>query len=119
MVKRVTEKPRNPQNAPDTLDEVAFEYFAKKFEKEGKYPEYFVAQQRSKQDKQMRIYRYYEPLLMDQACLVCHGDTIKPAVHAKIRSTYPNDKAFGYKEGELRGLIAVQILPQALAKKEN
>jgi hypothetical protein len=39
-------------------------------------------------------------------CLACHGDPqkdIQPAVLQTISKLYPDDKAIGYKEGDLRG----------------
>lgn len=117
-VKRVSEKFRNPANAPDNLDKVAFKYFAERKKETGEYPAEFILRQRYKKDKDIEIFRYYEPLLIQKPCLVCHGDAIKPDVAAAIKSRYPNDLATGYKLGELRGLIAVQVTPDALVIKK-
>lgn len=40
-------------------------------------------------------------------CLMCHGEHIEPAVHARIGGRYPGDEATGYKEGDLRGAFSV------------
>lgn len=43
-------------------------------------------------------------------CLQCHGSEkdIKPETLAKIKSLYPNDKAIGYQENEMRGLMVIK-----------
>lgn len=117
-VKRVSEKFRNPANAPDNLDQVAFKYFATRKAETGEYPSEFILRQRYKEDKDIEIFRYYEPLVMQDACMTCHGDAIKPDVAAAIKGRYPEDLATGYKLGELRGLIAVQVTPDALVIKK-
>jgi hypothetical protein len=40
-------------------------------------------------------------------CLACHGETIDPAVAGKIAELYPEDKATGFREGDLRGAFVV------------
>ncbi len=49
-------------------------------------------------------------LQMQQPCLACHGaaDTIAPEVAEKIHMLYPDDKATGYVEGQLRGAITMR-----------
>ncbi len=117
-IKRVSKKYRNPVNRPDKLDTLAFKFFEQKFAHDGKYPENFIARLRHKQDKDIEVFRYYEPLVIEKPCLACHGDNIKSKVAAKIKEYYPNDMATGYKLGDLRGLIAVEVTPDALVIKE-
>ncbi|MGA0266237.1 MAG: c-type heme family protein [Lysobacterales bacterium] len=51
---------------------------------------------------------YVEPIFMQAApCLMCHGETLAPAVAEKIRALYPNDQATGFVEGDLRGVFWV------------
>ena len=53
---------------------------------------------------------FYAPIIMKPNCLVCHG-TINETVNIKtdsiIKSLYPNDKAIGYAEGDLRGIWSI------------
>ena len=49
--------------------------------------------------------RYTAPIYVEKACLACHGDEAKRP--AFIKNKYPDDKAFGFKEGDLRGIISV------------
>jgi hypothetical protein len=46
---------------------------------------------------------------MEAACLKCHGESISPEINTMIQKQYPNDKAIGFKEGELRGVIVAEI----------
>lgn len=56
-------------------------------------------------------YRVYKPLFIEPACMKCHGNnkTINPEVQKIITEKYPNDKAIGFKEGDLRGLIVAEM----------
>jgi hypothetical protein len=49
------------------------------------------------------------PLLTGDVCLKCHGDpqTFSPELRGKIEQLYPNDKAVGFKAGDLRGVLWV------------
>lgn len=53
--------------------------------------------------------RYAKPIVMQPMCVACHGspEEISPAVQAKLKELYPDDRAVGYKPGELRGAIVV------------
>ena len=53
---------------------------------------------------------FYAPITTNSMCLQCHGSEkdIKPATLAKIKSLYPNDKAIGYQENEMRGLMVIK-----------
>jgi hypothetical protein len=45
-------------------------------------------------------------------CLTCHGTEISPAVLTRVNQLYPQDKAIGFKEGDLRGaFVVVKNLP--------
>jgi len=116
-IKRVALKYRNPANEPDKLDKLAFEYFEQMKAKDGVYPADFITRLRHKQDKDIEIFRYYEPLIIEKPCLTCHGEKLKPEVEAELKHLYPQDTATGYKLGDLRGLIAVEVTPDALVIK--
>lgn len=56
-------------------------------------------------------FTYYKPLVINNdACLKCHGtvDSTTPLGQA-LKAAYPNDRAIGYKMGDLRGMIVVDI----------
>jgi HAMP domain-containing protein len=86
---------RQPKNAPD-----AFERDAIASLKQGRemgYREGFEGGE----------YRYAEPIYVTEACLKCHGD---PATAPKeVIEKYGSDRAFGYKVGDVRGIISVRL----------
>lgn len=93
LIKRVSLKFRNPGNAPDSLEREVLNKL--------------VAVQ---QPQIIRVSKnevhYFKPIIMQAMCLSCHGDPkkdIQPKVKEEINRLYPDDKAIGYKEGELRG----------------
>ncbi len=59
---------------------------------------------------------YVEPLVTAPLCLACHGPTLAPDVKAAIAAKYPQDKAVGFKEGDLRGVVWVEITGAAPVK---
>ncbi|MBU0498621.1 MAG: DUF3365 domain-containing protein [Gammaproteobacteria bacterium] len=58
-------------------------------------------------------YRYIEPILVQEACLKCHGDP-KDAP-PEVVDKYGDKKAFGYKVGDVRGVISVKLPDLTLA----
>jgi hypothetical protein len=52
---------------------------------------------------------YVEPLYVGQPCLVCHGEAVPEEVQQEILAVYPQDEATGFREGEFRGVIWVEI----------
>jgi hypothetical protein len=52
---------------------------------------------------------YVEPLYVSRACLACHGEHVSQDVLAQIREVYPEDQAVGFREGEFRGVLWVEI----------
>ena len=102
-IKRTSNKLRNEQNAPsekelDILDEFH------KMKIEGKQLTPIVELDAANKK------HFYAPIIMKPNCLVCHG-TINETVNIKtdsiIKSLYPNDKAIGYAEGDLRGIWSI------------
>jgi hypothetical protein len=53
--------------------------------------------------------RFAKPILMQAQCTACHGtpEQISPEVKTKLDELYPQDKALGFKPGELRGAVTV------------
>ena len=47
------------------------------------------------------------PPLAKMPCLICHGDNIDSTISTKLNELYPNDKAVGYKAGEIRGAFTI------------
>jgi hypothetical protein len=86
---------RKEENAPDAFEQAAIA----SFQQDKNLP--FV--EKYEEGK----YRYAQPLLMEQACLQCHGDP-KDAPKMVLEK-YGREKAFGYKVGQVRGVISVIV----------
>jgi hypothetical protein len=43
-------------------------------------------------------------------CLACHGDaaSLSPAVSARLKELYPEDRAVGYTVGQIRGAMTIK-----------
>ena len=51
------------------------------------------------------------PILLKVQCLTCHGpdDKIASEIRTELTRLYPNDKATGFQEGDLRGWFWVEV----------
>lgn len=57
-------------------------------------------------------FRFMKAIPTEAMCLTCHGSEISPAVMTRLKDLYPQDKATGFKEGDLRGaFVVVKNLP--------
>ena len=52
---------------------------------------------------------YYAPIKVGGVCITCHGETIAKPIDSILKLKYPNDKAIGYHEGELRGIWSITM----------
>jgi len=112
-VKRISLKPRNPLNKPSS-DEAVILKAMEDMQKVGVKPRKVV------QKKDGKVY-VYKPLVIEKkACLICHGDVAKnnPKLAKEIATLYPEDQATGYKMGDLRGAIVVEM-PKKKKKKHH
>lgn len=102
-IKRISLKERNPANTPTPDEREALDSMQKMLD-EKKLPEYIITQE-------TKSYKYYKPLVIKkEACLKCHGDIAQnPPLQQFMKEHYPEDKATGYKMGDLRGAMVVEI----------
>jgi len=57
-------------------------------------------------------FRFMKAIPTGEVCLKCHGTTLAPGVDAVLADLYPQDKATGFKQGDIRGaFVAVRKLP--------
>ena len=51
------------------------------------------------------------PIMLKMQCLTCHGpaDKIAEDIRSELARLYPNDRATGFEEGELRGWFWVEV----------
>ena len=52
---------------------------------------------------------YTEPIVAKPLCLTCHGQSLDPAVAARIEELYPDDRAVGFAAGDLRGVFWAEL----------
>ena len=57
---------------------------------------------------------YYAPIRLQKKCVACHGISkkqISKKTDSILKSLYPNDKATGFKENDLRGIWSITFKP--------
>lgn len=107
-LKRVTTRPRNPENAPDRIELAALDYFRSRIENGQDLPPSYIQKATSGSEV---WFNFYKPVYTAGLCLTCHGepDRMSEDVLTTIDELYPNDKATGYRNGDFRGLIKVSL----------
>lgn len=121
-MKRTALRVRNPKNAPDPLEKALLEKL-ETMQKQGEpVPQDATLYSDQKVSKKERELRYYKVMSVQAPCLLCHGapETMSADVKKFLAERYPNDKAVGYKAGDLRGIISISIrepLPEEDEKK--
>lgn len=101
IIKRVSDRNRNPGNAANKEELYYIESFRKQIAG-GEDPEPVLVPSGGKT-------RFYYPIITNKMCLQCHGkpEEIQPEVLRKIKLLYPQDKALGYSENEVRGIWSI------------
>ena len=107
-IRRVSLKNRNPKAVPDAWEEAVLKEFDKRTAA-GEKPTGLEKGEVVSVDGK-RMYRYMKALPTQDLCLQCHGtpDRISPAVQARLKELYPNDRAVGYAPAEIRGAITLK-----------
>ncbi len=103
-VYRTALKYRNPANKPDATDTKVMEQIEAQM-KAGTFKKKPVVVEVNGKE------RVYVPLIVEKACLKCHGpaEKIGPKVKETIAKHYPQDMATGFTEGSLRGVIVAEL----------
>lgn len=107
-IKRVSFKNRNPLNVPDEFEKKVLKMFEEEFMKSKLKPESEFAE--IIEENGVKKVRYMKPIFVQPECLNCHGaaEQILPQVQEVINKNYPDDKAKGYRIGDLRGAVSIQ-----------
>jgi len=100
IIRRVSDKNRNPKNKANSEELKYIETF-KKMLANGEKIKPIIKKNNG------NIY-FYAPIKTDGLCLQCHGNLTKE-VHLKIKQLYPNDLAVGYKENQIRGVWSISF----------
>ena len=102
---RTSLKLRNPANAPDAWElDVLRDFEARRTAGEDPagidHAEFVV-----RGDK--RTFRYMKAIGTQPVCTVCHGTSIAPEVAAALDALYLEDRARGFKVGDIRGAFSI------------
>ena len=95
-IKRVSDKPRNPENMANSKE---IDYI-RKFQSDidnANEPEAII-------EEFTETVSFYYPITTNTMCLQCHGKSVDSEVYKTIKNLYPEDKAVGYSENEVRGI---------------
>jgi hypothetical protein len=105
--RRVSLGYRNPNDFPDEYERQKLESFDRLNREKKLESEYYEVVS----EKGREYLRYLKPVIAGKMCLNCHGqpDEIPIGVQRIIQETYPNDRATGYLEGDVRGAVSVKI----------
>lgn len=100
VIKRVSDKSRNPLNSPTENEQKIIDNYLASTENRKPVLE---------QNENGKT-TFYAPIVTKALCLNCHGivgKTLLPENNEKIKVLYPEDKAVGYNEGDLRGMWSI------------
>ncbi|GGP02470.1 hypothetical protein GCM10010992_06980 [Cloacibacterium rupense] len=98
-IKRVSDQPRNQLNTASEKEKKHINLFKERIAKGEELKPELV-------DNQL-----YVPIVTNAMCLQCHGniEDNNPLLAAKIKKLYPEDKATGYSENQVRGIFVVDL----------
>jgi hypothetical protein len=101
LIKRVSDKPRNPENQANAKELEIIAQFKKAIANQEAYQP--VTEVENGEVK------FYAPITTNSMCLQCHGPKkdIKPQVFKALANLYPEDKALGYDVNEVRGIWSI------------
>ena len=107
-VGRVSVKNRNPLNAANDWQTVVLESFeAQKAAGAGVQSLSWTETVATDNGNE---FRFMKAIPTSGICLACHGVTLAPGIGDKLAELYPEDKATGFNEGDIRGAFVVTRL---------
>ncbi len=115
IIRRVSEKNRNPKNSLQDQEKPLFDAYAYNTE-EG----ITNAPNIQKMDDGETLLFTKAIVIPGGLCLNCHGtagEELAEDTYEKIKSLYPDDKATGYKVGDLRGMWSIHIPKKEVVKR--
>jgi hypothetical protein len=99
VVQQFAKKYRNPVHKPDAEAETLHQKFAHQTELTDTWI-------RTVRDN-TKGWRYARRITVESSCLACHGPKEKRP--AFVKKGYPDDRAYGFEEGDLRGFYSVFV----------
>lgn len=104
-VHRVSLKNRNPANAPNAWQREVLLQFEQR-RAAGEDPASLVWQD-TVDTPEGGEFRLMKAIPTAGLCLGCHGEAVAEPVAEKIAALYPDDRATGFREGDIRGAFVV------------
>lgn len=104
QIRRVTDKPRNPKNKANAVELQHVQTFKNQVAA-GEEVKPIITSMGEKVE-------FYYPIVTNSMCLKCHGTPekeLETLTLTKILEHYPNDKATGYGENEVRGIWSIEF----------
>jgi hypothetical protein len=102
---RVSLKNRNPANAPNAWQTAVLEDFER--QKSAGENVTTLTWSETAKVKGGREFRFMKAIPTGAVCLNCHGTSLAPGVTDVLASLYPEDRATGFSEGDIRGAFVV------------
>lgn len=103
---RTSLKIRNPQNTPDQWESLILQQFEQR-KANGEDPNKLEHVESVTNPDGSKEIRYMKAVPTAEGCLACHGEELNPEIAAKLKELYPDDKATGFKIGDLRGAFSI------------
>lgn len=104
-VSRVSVKNRNPGNVANDWQLKVLQSFDERRES-GETPGSLTWNE-TVENPNGAEFRFMKAIPTGGLCLQCHGTAIAPEVSTRLNELYPDDKATGYSEGQIRGAFLV------------
>jgi len=104
-VGRTSLKVRNPVNAPDAWERSVLETFEAR-KRAGEDPAKMEYHEVVRQDGAGEL-RYMKAIPTAALCLACHGEHVDSITKTRLETLYPDDRALGYRVGDIRGAFTI------------
>ncbi len=107
QVRRVSLRNRNPKAVPDAWERAALEDFDRRAAAGEPLAKLERAETVEKDGR--TVQRYMRALPTIDLCMNCHGtpDRVNDAVTTRLKALYPDDRAVGYRVGDIRGAMTL------------
>lgn len=106
-VSRISLRPRNPAlGTPDAWEQKVLLDFDRRLGRGEKAES--LEHHEYVSEPTGRFFRYMRAIPTQPECLGCHGSSLTEAVKSQLAAEYPNDRAIGYGQGQVRGAVTVK-----------
>lgn len=105
IVRRVSDRLRNPMNKADEVEMMVIENYKQMLASEEKLKPFIIEDEGN--------VRFMAPIILKPECLSCHGTPekhISKSDLAFIQELYPGDEAINFSSGDLRGIWSITFL---------